>query len=103
MKNFLIVLKGLNEAFDRWFEFIKLYEKVDKAVFISKSYPKNFNLRLLSEEHQNVQDIKNNFFKYFTKEITQFSKTYKDIYYSTIEYFKALYCNINMLVYYTFI
>ena len=92
------MLKGLTEAFGRWYEFIKLFEKVDKAVFLSKSYPKNFNLPQLSQEFQNVLDIKNNFFKYFTKEINQFCKNYKDILNSSIECFNDLFQNINLIV-----
>jgi len=85
----------LNEAFERWYEFIKLFEKVDKAVYLSKSYPNNFNLKLLAKEHQTVTDIKNNFYKYFTLEIAQFCKANKDIFFTIVNKFNIIFNKIN--------
>jgi hypothetical protein len=72
---------------------------VDKAVYISKSYPKNFNLPQLGKEHQNVNEIKNNFSKYFSKEITIFSKNYKEVIQTTFNNFYNLMKEINLNVY----
>jgi len=96
IRGFVSLLKGLLETFDRWNEFLVLFENVDKANFNSKSHPKSFNIPALNKEYQKIMDMKTLFVKNFQKEINDFCQNNKSIYTIIIDDFKTFINYINM-------
>jgi hypothetical protein len=74
---------------------LKQFEKVDKANYLAKSHPKNFNQSALNKELQKVMDQKTNFIKNFQKEIALFCSEHKNVLNNVIEGFKNLLNFVN--------
>ena len=81
--------------FQRWEEFLVLFESVDKTFYMSKSHPKSFNTSAISKEYQKVMDMKTSFIKSIIKEVREFCTNNKDIYNIIIEEFKKLINVVN--------
>ena len=81
--------------FQRWEEFLVLFESVDKTFYMAKSHPKSFNTSAISKEYQKVMDMKTSFIKSIIKEVSEFCTNNKDIYNIIIEEFKKLINVVN--------
>ena len=88
-------MKGLNETFLRWEDFLKVFEVVDKANFLAKSHNKSLNSPVLYKEYQKAVEMRMDFVKNFQKEISNFCSENKNIFSSCVEGFKNLLNLVN--------